>query len=186
MATAPTYSLVPVDEYLSTAYQPDMEYVDGVLMERSMPTIIHALLQLILGTYFRQFEKQCHYKTFPELRTKIIDRAHYRISDLLLAATPIPKGRIMEATPVAVIEILSPDDRLSATLARYRDYSSVGVPNIVQMDPERCVAHRFESGSLIETKFEGLYLPHMNDTVPFDSEALFDQLRREMAEAVEN
>jgi Uma2 family endonuclease len=42
---------VPVEEYLNTAYHPDMEYVDGVLVERSMPTLAHGILQMILGAY---------------------------------------------------------------------------------------------------------------------------------------
>jgi Uma2 family endonuclease len=183
MATAPTYPLVPVDEYLSTAYHPDMEFVDGVLVERSMPTMFHAVLQGVLFLYFHALEKQYRFKALLELRTKIVERARYRIPDLLLAATPMPKSRIMEATPLVVIEILSPDDTMSDTLQRYRDYSAIGVTSIVQMDPERYVAHRFDAGSLIETKFTGLYLPHTGETVPFDSEALFEQLRRELDEA---
>jgi Uma2 family endonuclease len=49
MATAPTIPLVPVDEYLSTAYHADKEYIDGVLVERSMPTLFHTLLQGLLS-----------------------------------------------------------------------------------------------------------------------------------------
>jgi Uma2 family endonuclease len=183
MATAPTLPLVPVEEYLSTAYHPDREYVDGVLLERSMPTMFHAVLQGLLFLHFNGLERQCGFITLLELRTRIIDRARYRIPDLLLAAIPIPKSRIMEAVPLAVIEILSPDDRVSDTLERYRDYVQLGVANIVQMDPERHVAHRFDAGSLIETKFAGLYLPHIDQSVPFDSEALFGQLRRKLDEA---
>jgi hypothetical protein len=52
------------------------------------------------------------------------------------------------------------------------------------MDPERHVAHRFESGSLIETRFAEIYLPHP-PAVPFDSEAIFEQLRRDDRQATE-
>jgi hypothetical protein len=36
MAIAP---VVSVDEYLTSSYRPDMEYVDGVLVKRGEPTI---------------------------------------------------------------------------------------------------------------------------------------------------
>ncbi|SPF55788.1 hypothetical protein SBA4_7430002 [Candidatus Sulfopaludibacter sp. SbA4] len=46
-----------VDEYLNTSFRPDMEYVDGVLVERGMPTIAHSVLQMILIYYFAQYRR---------------------------------------------------------------------------------------------------------------------------------
>jgi Uma2 family endonuclease len=185
MASAPTLPFISVDEYLSTSYHPDVEYVDGVLVERGMPTMFHALLQVILCNYFRQFEKEFKFKTLTEARTQIVSRARYRIPDVVLCPTPMPKGRINDAAPAAVFEVLSPDDTVVETRRRFQDYAGIGVTALVQMDPEEHVAHRFEAGSLIETRFEGLYLPHARATVPFDSEAIFEQLRREHREATE-
>lgn len=185
MATALTLPLVPVDEYLNTSYRPDMEYVDGVLVERSMPTIPHGLLQFILGSHFRPLEQQYRFKVLPEIRTEIIERARYRIPDVLLCAKPIPSGRIMNITPFTVIEVLSPEDKFTETLSRFRDYEGIGVKTIVEMDPERYVAYRYEAGSLLETRFQSLYLPHMDVLMPFDSEALFEQLRAELADAMQ-
>ncbi len=186
MASALILPLVPVEEYLTSGYHPDMEYVDGILLERGVPTIFHALLQSILIAYFRQLEKQFRIKALSEVRTQIVQSARYRIPDIMLCATPMPKGKIMNATPVAVIEILSPDDRVGSTLQRFRDYASIGVTTIVQMDPESRIAHRFESGSLIETAFTSLRLPHVSGELPFDSSALFEQLRLEHEEATQD
>ena len=63
-----------------------------------------------------------------------------------------------------------------------RDFAAIGAATIVQMDPENHVAHRFESGSLIETRFTHLTL-RSGATVPFDSEAIFDQLRAQYEKA---
>jgi hypothetical protein len=49
---------LPVNEYLNSSYSPDMEYVDGVLVERGEPTLAHGLLQVILCANFRMFLKQ--------------------------------------------------------------------------------------------------------------------------------
>jgi hypothetical protein len=39
---------VSVDEYLNTSYEPDMEYADGVLVEKGPPTIAHNRLPDIM------------------------------------------------------------------------------------------------------------------------------------------
>jgi Uma2 family endonuclease len=181
MASASTLPLVPVDEYLGSSYRRDVEYVDGYLVERSVPTYLHSLLQAILIAYFRQFEKECKFKSLPELRTQIVERARYRIPDILLCATPTKVRNIMIETPLVIIEILSPGDTVAETLRRFRDYARLGVPHIIQMDPESQVAHRFQEGSLLETVFNGL--PFQYTTIPFDSQHLFAELRREVDEA---
>ncbi|MGD0547860.1 MAG: Uma2 family endonuclease, partial [Terracidiphilus sp.] len=53
MATQPIVDrFVPLEEYLSTVYEPDCEYDDGVVMERNLGEFEHAYLQIILGTIF--------------------------------------------------------------------------------------------------------------------------------------
>ena len=47
MATQPVSDrFVPVEEYLSTSYQPDCEYDEGVVVERNLGEIEHAFLQI--------------------------------------------------------------------------------------------------------------------------------------------
>ena len=46
MATA---TIVPVEEYLRTSYDPDMEYVDGALLERNVGERRHSRLQFLIG-----------------------------------------------------------------------------------------------------------------------------------------
>lgn len=181
MATAPTYAPVSATEYLNTSYRPDLEYVDGVLVEKSVPTFLHGLLQLLLGSYLRQFEKTCRFKVVPEVRTEIVKLARYRLPDILLCATPVRVERVLDVTPLAVIEILSPTDTIKGLLERFRDFDAIGVTHIILLDPEKSIAYRFENGSLIETKFKALEAE--GRTIPFDSEAIFDQLRTEYREA---
>jgi Uma2 family endonuclease len=181
MAVAPTIPIVSADEYLNSGYHPDMEYVEGVLVERDVPTIAHSLLQLILGEYFRRYRKQFRFAALSDARTQIVERARYRIPELMLCPVPLPPGKIVNSIPWAVIEILSPDDRLSEQLARFRDYKQVGVRQIVLLNPEELIAYRFdENGSLIETRFTSLDLP--SGSLPFDTEALFRQLEEERNE----
>jgi Uma2 family endonuclease len=174
---------VPASEYLNTAYHPDVEYVDGVLLQRSLPTILHSLLQALLCAHFRKLELTGRFKALREVRTEIVKLSRYRIPDLLLCAMPVPKGRVVDVAPLAVIEILSPSDKMGETLERFREYASIGTRITVQMDPEKSIAHRFDNGSLIETRFTELDLG--DRTVPFDSDALFGQLHAEHRHATD-
>ena len=47
MAALSNSSPITVEEYLNTAYDPDMEYVDGVLVERNVGDWLHALVQVM-------------------------------------------------------------------------------------------------------------------------------------------
>jgi Uma2 family endonuclease len=183
MAAVPTPPLVPVDVYLTSSYRPDLEYVDGVLLERGMPTIAHGLLQLMIGSYFRMYRHQFRFAALSEVRTQIVERARYRIPDIMLCPVPLPTGKVVTSIPWAVIEILSSDDRLPDQLDRFRDYQQLGILHILLLDPEKLVAFRFQDGSLLQTRFSSLDLP--TGSVPFDSEALFEQLVEEQNEGRE-
>jgi Uma2 family endonuclease len=182
MAVVPASTLVSPEEYLNSSYHPDMEYVDGVLVERGMPTIAHSLLQMILIEHFVRYRKALRFQPLPDVRTQIIERARYRIPDVMLCPVPLPAGKVITTIPWVVIEILSPDDKMKEQLQRFQDYAQVGVGVLLLLDPERLVAHRFEDGSLIKTRFSELHLP--SGSVPFDTEALFRQLLEERKEGL--
>lgn len=132
-----------------------------------------------------QYEKKFQIKALADVRTEIIERARYRLPDAMVFTTPAPFTRIMTCVPDIVIEILSPDDRQSEILDRFADYSTLGASHLIHMDPERYVAWRYQAGSLVKTDFQSLSLPGRLD-VPFDTEALFEQLRQEIAEVEGN
>jgi Uma2 family endonuclease len=169
---------VPVDEYLSTSYRPEMEYVDGVLEGRGMPTEMHGIFQMLLGAYFLALRKQFQFVVSSAARTQIVERARYRAPDVVLAPLPAERG-VITRTPWVVIEIQSSDDKPSRMMHRFRDLESIGVLYIVWMDPEERAAFRYKDGALFEMRFTELELP--TGRLPFDSEALFEQLAEEFA-----
>lgn len=183
MATAPTVALVSVDDYLNTTYRPDVEYVDGLLVEKGMLTEFHQLLSAILLRWFYPHEKTFRIKALADVRTQIIERARYRLPDVLLVTTPLGRkfGKIMTNVPNVVIEIESPDDRHSDILDRFEDYAGIGVQQCILMHPEKHLAWQHSAGSLIRIEFDHLSLPE-GRRLPFDTAAIFEQLRREIAE----
>jgi Uma2 family endonuclease len=181
MAVGPLPPVVSADEYLNSSYRPDLEYVDGALVERGMPTIAHSVLQMILVEQFGKYRKALGYLPLPEVRTRIVERARYRIPDVMLCPLPIPDGKVVTSVPWAIVEILSPDDRIADQLARFQDYKRIGVAHVVLLDPEDLIAFRFDDdGSLLRTQFTSLDLP--SGSLPFDTAALFKQLVEERNE----
>jgi hypothetical protein len=71
--------MIPVEEYLSTSYSPDKEYVDGVLVERNVGEKPHSKLQRKLVLAFGVKYPALH--VWPELRMKSIHDYH-RIPDV--------------------------------------------------------------------------------------------------------
>lgn len=107
-------------------------------------------------------------------------RSRYRIPDILLSSLPIPHGKVLDTVPLAVVEIWSPDDRLSQQMARFREYWTRGVRQIVVLDPDEYTALRYEDGALIEGPIAELVLPD-GSRVPFSSADLLNQLREELS-----
>jgi Uma2 family endonuclease len=179
MATAPTIPLVPVDEYLNSSYHPDMEYVDGVLVERAMPTPAHAALQAIIAEHLRKHRENFGYGALTECRVELVKRSRYRIPDILLCSAPVPRTKALETIPLAVIEIWSPDDRIGQQMARFREYWARGVRQILVLDPEEFVTLRYHAGSLTEEAVNDIQLPD-GRKVPFPATELLEALRQEL------
>ena len=131
MAALPTSQLVSVEEYLNTSYDPDVEYVDGVLVERKVGDWLHSLIQSnILFALRRKFPQL---KVVPALRSRVAD-SRFRLPDVcaLLAA---PKTRYLLDAAYLVVEVLSADDQMSAVMEKLREYDRKGVSNIWLIDP---------------------------------------------------
>jgi Uma2 family endonuclease len=86
--------------------------------------------------------------------------------------------RVVPDAPVVVIEILSPDDRMKATLERFREYQKLDVRHILQMDPEDKVTHVFGHGNLVRKDTEELWLDQ-NRRLPFDTRELLSRVDEE-------
>ena len=50
--------MVSVNEYLSTTYRPDCDYVDGVVLERNLGEYDHARLQGEVFAYYRDKRRE--------------------------------------------------------------------------------------------------------------------------------
>jgi Uma2 family endonuclease len=103
-------AVVSVGEYLSSSYEADCDYVDGLLEERNWGEWDHNRLQGVLVTYLGNRERQWKVWVVLEQRIRIGPR-RFRIPDVCV----IPRNRETEQVPtkppLVCIEILSPEDR---------------------------------------------------------------------------
>lgn len=129
-----TSTAVPVEEYLSTTYHPDMEYVDGQLLERHVGEIVHSRTQTLIVLTLGPREQDCRFKTYTEQRVRVSDEPRYRIPDVCLKALPYKRTPVLERPDLA-IEIVSPDDEPADLLDKIADYVAAGIPYIWVADP---------------------------------------------------
>jgi Uma2 family endonuclease len=135
-----TTTLVPVEAYLRTSYDPDMEYVDGTLLERHVGERKHSRLQLLLGAELA-LREQGKFHTYTEQRVRVLPQPRYRVPDLCVMALPYQRESVFSHPPHLIIEILSPDDEPAEMLEKIADYLKFGVPHIWIPDPYR---HRLQ------------------------------------------
>lgn len=129
-----TATLASEEEYVSTTYRPDCDYVDGVLMERNVGQLDHSDVQRALLVWFHVQRAQLRLVAFPELRVAVGPR-RYRVPDVCVVQLPKPTEQILSHPPYICIEILSPDDSFPRLQERFDDYLNFGVANVWVIDP---------------------------------------------------
>lgn len=142
MATQPIAdAFISVDEYLSTRYEPDCEYNDGVVEERNLGEFEHAFLQAMLVTLFTNQISEWGVFALPEQRVQISDK-RYVVPDLAVLRMGTPRERILTRPPLLTIEIMSPEDTIRRVTSKAAEYLNFGVEHIWVIDPSARVAYR--------------------------------------------
>jgi Uma2 family endonuclease len=148
MATATQLPLT-VSEYLHSSYSPDCDYVDGELQERNLGEQDHAEVQGALVQWFRNHGREWAIRALPEIRIRI-SPTRFRVADVCLVSRDEAAEQVLQRPPIAVIEVLSPEDRVSRYQQRLDDYRRMGVKNVWVVDPETQRGYDCSSGSWIE------------------------------------
>ena len=170
----PTSTAVSVEEYLSTDYSPDREYVDGAVVERNLGERSHSRLQTLVSGYILAREKQWRVVALTEQRVQV-KANRFRIPDICVLAEDDPNEPIVRHPPIVCIEILSRDDRMSAMKDRIADYLAMGVGHIWFLDPVAGSAFDVTKGGIREVNEETLRVAKTQIALPIAE--LFRQLQ---------
>ena len=132
----PVTSLVAVEEYLSTSYSPDCEYIDGVVLERNGGERNHSKIQTFLAVWMGTRQQELGIWAYVEQRVQV-KPTRFRVPDLCVVAGEDFQEEIFARLPFLCIEILSKDDRASDIQDKIDDYLAFGVPYVWVIDPLR-------------------------------------------------
>jgi Uma2 family endonuclease len=144
---AATVSPISVQEYLKTTTDPDCEYVAGVIEERAVGEYDHATWQAILVGFFLAREKDLGILSRAELRVQT-GPENFRVPDVTLLSRSAPREQIITHAPLAVFEILSPEDTMTRTLEKLADYERMGIRAIWVIEPKKQIFLRYRDRQL--------------------------------------
>jgi Uma2 family endonuclease len=150
---------IPIEEYLRTSYEPDMDYIDGKIVECDVGERRHSRIQAILIILLGARHAERGFEVFAEQRIVISERP------------PLPGSRYFKPVPYdpvpilerpdLVIEILSSDDTLAAAGGKCFYYEAA-IPAIWVIDPYRKAIYTYgaegiqlERGTTLETELTG-------------------------------
>jgi Uma2 family endonuclease len=149
MGTAAT--LIPVEEYLNTSYDPDREYVDGEVVERNLGEKTHSTIQGNLILCLGARRKEWGIRAYPEQRVQV-SRTRFRIPDVTVAKESQEQGEIFTSPPHLCIEILSKDDTMQYMQQKIDDYLNFGVPYVWVINPRNRKGYVVTSEGMFEAK----------------------------------
>jgi Uma2 family endonuclease len=160
----PTRGLISIEEYLSTVTEPDCEYVSGQIELRTPGEYDHSTWQVALLGWFAGHQVEWGIRVLPSLRVRVSED-RFRVPDVTLLSRKAPREQTITHAPLAVFEILSPEDTMARMLEKLADYERMGISAIWVIEPTKQVYYRFQAGQLTpETMFS---LPGTSYTVPF-------------------
>jgi Uma2 family endonuclease len=147
-----TSLLVSEQEYLTTSYEPDCEYDEGVLLGRNVGEQPHSLIQTALASFLYERRRRFGIRVITGQRIRIAARK-YRIPDVCVYLQPAPRDRVPNTPPFIAIEILSPEDRMSQTRTKIDEYIAFGVAYVWLIDPEARRADVYTALGFYEAKY---------------------------------
>ena len=124
---------ISLGEYLSNTYEPDCDFVDGVLEERNVGLRRHGRTQTLVACRLANREREYRHETLIGQRVKV-SPTRVRIPDICLVAAD-DGDELTRKPPALWIEIVSPDDRWGRIQTRLADVIDFGVPMIWIIDP---------------------------------------------------
>lgn len=134
-STAALPSLLSIEQYLNTTYRPDVDFVDGRIERRNFGKFDHADMQLEIGTFLRNHQKEWSIRVVTETRMRV-SPTRVRIPDVCVLEAGRKRQQVITHPPMLLcIEVLSPRDRLTAMRSRIQDFLDMGVPEVWIFDP---------------------------------------------------
>lgn len=187
MSTAPTLPFVSVEEYLNTDYEPNCEYLDGVLKPKAFSDDIHSAFQEILLAFLRAQKLQFpQLRGRPELHSRVTP-SRFRIPDVAGTIRQRSGERYPspEPPPVFTIEIASKNEPWTDLHGKVTDHLAMGVTTAIIADPyNRTVLVATSQEPLRELaspRIVSIAIPGSDQLLQINFDDLYRQLEEELS-----
>jgi Uma2 family endonuclease len=131
-----TSTRIPIEQYLTTSYEPDAEFVYGEVEERNVGEYDHSTVQREILVWFHRHAKEWQIRPIQEQRTRLNSDV-VRVPDVSIWARSVPIEPVFTHPQLIVVEVLSPEDRHARVQQKIEDYRRFGVANIWIVDPAK-------------------------------------------------
>ena len=131
---------MPVEGYLRLSEKLACEYRDGVHYPKALPNKSHAALEFMLVLMPQKLGLDAVFEV-----TVRLSPTRYLVPDVI--AGPVIQDPYLTEPVLLCCEILSPEDRLGATLAKCDEYHVWGVPYCWVIDPIKRTAWEYHAGA---------------------------------------
>jgi Uma2 family endonuclease len=148
------------EEYLALPEEkPYLEYVDGMVVQKPMPSSNHAKLALEVGTFLRLWTREHGGSAGVEARMRLGDLPNYRLPDVSLWGPGRPSGD--DTIPTLAVEIRSEGQTVLELVRKCETLRQSGVEACWLVDPIARTGMVFEAGreGLTVTTFTAQSLP---------------------------
>ena len=133
MAATAQVTHVPLEVYLNSSFEPDAEYVNGAIEERPMGEFDHSSWQHAIELWFARGAKDWGIRVRPELRIQV-SSGNFRVPDVTVLDRNLPIEQVITHPPIAVFEVLSPEDTVTRMMTKLDDYERMGIRTILVLD----------------------------------------------------
>lgn len=176
MSAAVSVPFVSIEEYLHTVYEPDMDYVDGVLEDRNVGELDHSMVQRAILLALIDFEDEVGALAIQETRTQT-QATRFRVPDICMVRYEDAE-QIFRRPPLLCIEVLSPEDRLQRIRTKCQDYLDMGVPTVWIFDTAKQIAYEMKPNVWREVREGRLQLE--NSPVQVDVQTIFADAKKRL------
>src|SRR5580658_6471900 len=103
MAATAQLTHVPLEVYLSSSFEPDAEFVNGVIEERPMGEWNHANWRAAILQFFRTRRHEWNIRAAAELRVQVA-AGNFLVPDVTVTDRSLPVEQGITRPPIAVFE----------------------------------------------------------------------------------
>lgn len=125
---------ISISEYLRSIYEPDCDYVDGLVEQRNAGSPEQVSAERALMRQIERHSEEWGVRAVCDTRVQT-SASHVRVADIALIPAGAGEEKVIDSPPVAVIEILSREDNVPGHTERLEDFRRMGVKSLWAVDP---------------------------------------------------